>query len=201
MFTAEPNRPLVYVYMFPIIIEYFLYFDLRLIVITSCSIVAINVAKIVYYMAFLGLTDSFSTTNYLIQFASVFLFAFALIVSTRLSNQFNNEKISSIERERQKVYYTNFTDEILSVKEGESLNMTNNLKDYKKKVEYYLNEHRDIMAVYKLRNNKKLSMADLKELEHILWQDLGTKNDYEKEYGDTPISKLVRRIVGLTDRL
>jgi methyl-accepting chemotaxis protein len=102
MFTAEPNRILVYVYTFPIIIGYFLYYDFRLIVISSCSVLIVNIAKLVYYMVFLGLNDSFATTNYLIQFASVFLFSFALIVSTRLSNQFNSEKISSIENERQK---------------------------------------------------------------------------------------------------
>lgn len=102
MFTAEPNRPMVYVYMFPIVIEYFLYFDFRLIVVSSCSIVAVNIAKLVYYIAFLGLTDSFNTTNYLIQFASIFLFAFALIASTKLSNQFSNEKITSIDNERRK---------------------------------------------------------------------------------------------------
>ena len=34
-------------------------------------------------------------------------------------------------------------------------------------------------------------------LEHILWEELGSKSDYEKEYGTTPVSKLVRKIVGL----
>lgn len=35
------------------------------------------------------------------------------------------------------------------------------------------------------------------QLEKILWEDLGSREDYEREYGDTPITKLVRRIVGL----
>ena len=30
-----------------------------------------------------------------------------------------------------------------------------------------------------------------------MWEELGSKADYEKEYGDTPVTKLVRRIVGL----
>ncbi len=102
MFTAEPNRPLVFVYIFPIIIEYFLYFDLRLIVISSCTFVAINIVKLVYYIAFLGLTDPFNATNYLIQMASIGLFAFTLIASTKLSNQFNRDKIDSIDNERKK---------------------------------------------------------------------------------------------------
>ncbi len=53
------------------------------------------------------------------------------------------------------------------------------------------------MSVYKLRNNKKLNEADMQELERILWNELGSKEDYEKEYGDTPIGRLVRKIVGV----
>ncbi|MDQ4678512.1 type I restriction-modification enzyme R subunit C-terminal domain-containing protein, partial [Stenotrophomonas maltophilia group sp. RNC7] len=34
-------------------------------------------------------------------------------------------------------------------------------------------------------------------LEAILWKELGTREDYEKEYGDTSVTKLVRQIVGL----
>lgn len=37
----------------------------------------------------------------------------------------------------------------------------------------------------------------MKTLEHIMWEDLGSKADYEKEYGNTPVTKLVRKIVGL----
>ena len=51
--------------------------------------------------------------------------------------------------------------------------------------------------MYKLKHNKKLTELDLKELERVLWQELGSKTDYEKEYGDTPIGRLVRQIVGV----
>ena len=30
-----------------------------------------------------------------------------------------------------------------------------------------------------------------------MWEELGSKAEYEKEYGDTPVTKLVRKIVGL----
>ena len=51
--------------------------------------------------------------------------------------------------------------------------------------------------MYKLRRNKKLNASDMKELERILWNELGTREDYKKEYGDTPVGHLVRRIVGM----
>lgn len=98
---------------------------------------------------------------------------------------------------RKIIYYTNFTDTIIDSKEGEPIHGGNDLKNYRKKVEFFLKEHSDRISVYKLRNNKKLSEADLKELERILWTELGSKEDYVKEYGDTPIGRLVRRIVGV----
>ena len=106
--------------------------------------------------------------------------------------------IQFIEKEGQKIYYTDFTDQILMVNEGHSLYHSNDLQNYRKKVEFYLNEHRDTIAVYKIHNNKKLSQGDLGELENILWKELGSKADYEKEYGDTPIGKLIRKIVGVS---
>lgn len=107
------------------------------------------------------------------------------------------ELIKFIEKQKQKIYYTNFKDEILEVNENGSMYNSNDLKDYKKKVEHYLSEHKDEMAIFKLRNNKQLNEDDMKILERIMWEELGSKAEYEKEYGDTPVTKLVRKIVGL----
>ncbi|KYD24849.1 DEAD/DEAH box helicase family protein [Geobacillus sp. FSL W8-0032] len=105
--------------------------------------------------------------------------------------------VKFLEKETQKIYYTNFKDQVLEVKENGPMFTVNDLKNYRKKVEHYLHEHRDQMAIYKLRNNKKLTIQDVKTLEHILWNELGTQEDYQREFGATPITKLVRQIVGL----
>lgn len=102
-----------------------------------------------------------------------------------------------LDKLRRKIYYTDFTDTIIDVTEGKPIYDSNDLKDYRKKVEFYLKEHSGNISVHKLRNNKKLSEQDLRALEKILWEELGSKADYEKEYGDTPIGRLVRRIVGV----
>jgi len=107
------------------------------------------------------------------------------------------ELIKFIEKEEQPIYYTNFQDEIIAWAENTATYNINNLKEYKKKVEYYLKAHKDEIAIYKLRHNKLLQKDDLSVLERILWEELGSKSDYEKEYGNTPVSKLVRKIVGL----
>jgi type I restriction enzyme R subunit len=105
--------------------------------------------------------------------------------------------IQFIEREQQKIYYTNFQDEIIEENENGSILSVNNLQSYRMKVEHYLKEHQDQLAVYKLRHNKPITQHDVKLLESILWNELGTKEQYEKDYGDTKITKLVRNIVGL----
>nr|WP_212937609.1 DEAD/DEAH box helicase family protein [Shouchella clausii] len=105
--------------------------------------------------------------------------------------------VKFIEKEKQKMYFTNFKDQVLEVKESGPLFHTNDLQNYKKKVHHYLQEHRDELAIHKLRHNKKLTEQDLHSLETILWNELGTREDYEKDFGDTPITKLVRQIVGL----
>ena len=102
-----------------------------------------------------------------------------------------------IEKGKQPIYYTDFTDSIVAEESGQVIYATNDLKNYKKKVEFYLKEHQDTLAVYKLRQNKRLNAVDMQELEKILWSELGTKEDYKKEYGDTPIGLLIRKIVGL----
>ncbi len=98
---------------------------------------------------------------------------------------------------KRRIYYTDFADTIFEAVEGEPIYTSDDLKNYRKKVEFYLKEHANNLSVYKLKHNLKLSEGDMKELERILWKELGSKHDYEKEYGDTPIGRLVRQIVGV----
>ncbi|HRL33129.1 MAG TPA: type I restriction-modification enzyme R subunit C-terminal domain-containing protein, partial [Anaerostipes hadrus] len=88
-------------------------------------------------------------------------------------------------------------DQVIEYQENTPIEMGNRLENYRKKVEFYLKEHQDNMAVRKLRNNQPLQKSDMQELEKILWQELGSKEDYTKEYGDTPVGILVRKITGM----
>ncbi|KEI91072.1 DEAD/DEAH box helicase family protein [Clostridium botulinum] len=97
----------------------------------------------------------------------------------------------------QPIYYTHFEDMIINEESHGAMYNANDLKNYRKKVEYYLKEHENELAIYKLKNNKQLTKQDLEALESIMWQELGTKADYEKEFGDMPVNKLVRKMVGL----
>ena len=95
------------------------------------------------------------------------------------------------------IYDTNFDDEILSIDWKESELENDDLKNYKAKAEYYVRQHQDNEAIAKLKSNKPLTSVDVKILEDILWNEIGTKQDYEAEYGEKPLGEFVREIVGL----
>ena len=95
------------------------------------------------------------------------------------------------------IFETTLDDEVLSVEWKESELENDDLKDYKAKAEFYIREHQDESAIAKLKGNIPLNSDDIKKLEKILWSDLGTKADYEAEYGEKPLGEFVREIVGL----
>jgi type I restriction enzyme R subunit len=95
-------------------------------------------------------------------------------------------------------YDTNFTDDILTIEWNESQLDNDDLANYKKKVSHYILQHQDIPVIAKLKSNSPLTQNDLKSLEHILWYELGTKEQYDAQYKNTPLGELVRSIVGLS---
>lgn len=40
----------------------------------------------------------------------------------------------------------------------------------------------------KLKTNQTLTSKDVEKLEEIFWQDVGTKQDYEHEFGSKPLA-------------
>ena len=94
-------------------------------------------------------------------------------------------------------YTTNFTDEVLSMDWKESELENDDLKNYKEKVEFYIRQHQDTGAIAKLKGNFPLTKEDVSELEQLLWNQLGSKEDYEKQCGNKPLGAFVRSIVGM----
>lgn len=94
-------------------------------------------------------------------------------------------------------YTTNFNDEILSTEWNESELDSDELKNYKMKAEFYIRQHQDEEVIAKLKSNVPLNSDDIAALEKILWSEVGSKEDYEAEYGQKPLGEFVREIVGL----
>ena len=94
-------------------------------------------------------------------------------------------------------YDTNFDDEILSMEWNDADLENDDLKNYKAKAEFYVRQHQDQAVIAKLKSNVPLTESDVHELERILWSEVGTKEDYEREIGSVPLGEFVRGIVGM----
>ena len=72
-------------------------------------------------------------------------------------------------------------------------------RSYKERVVDYLNAHKDLPVLQKIVKLEKLTQSDFIELERILWEELGTKAEYEKEnhvVGGS-VAVFIRSIVGI----
>lgn len=74
---------------------------------------------------------------------------------------------------------------------------------YREKLLDFLTQHRNHPVLQKIHNLEFLTSNDIDELERILWQELGTKDDYERYLrreqmtADIPVAAFIRKIVGL----
>ena len=94
-------------------------------------------------------------------------------------------------------YSTDLDDKVLAMEWHEAELETDDLKNYRAKAEFYIRKHQDNPAIAKLKSNLPLTNEDVKQLEAILWSQVGTQEDYEAEYGKKPLGEFVREIVGL----
>jgi type I restriction enzyme R subunit len=98
------------------------------------------------------------------------------------------------------IYYTEFIDEFdVNTTEHQLVYGFNDLDVYKRKVEQYLKENSQHLTINKLRNNIQITKFELEALEQMLFEqgEIGTKEEFIKVYGEQPIGKFVRSIVGL----
>ena len=96
-----------------------------------------------------------------------------------------------------KQIFTRLADPILARQEGNPLEAAYDFEDYRAKVSRYVNEHGDTLAIYKLTHNVPLSSGDYQELSRVLTSELGSHEDYQREFGDTPFGLLIRKIAKL----
>lgn len=89
------------------------------------------------------------------------------------------------------------------VTDGGEAGKFNTTMTYREKLLDFLTQQRDHPVLQKIHNLEHLSGADINELERILWQELGTKEDYERYLkreqmtADIPVAAFIRKVVGL----
>ena len=107
--------------------------------------------------------------------------------------------IQFLDSDSTNIVTTHFEDEI---GEGTIKDLSFHLNDldaYKRKVERYLKENNNHTTIYKIRNNLQITETDIKELERMLFDQgsLGTKEQFVEAYGEQPLGRFIRSIVGL----
>jgi type I restriction enzyme R subunit len=97
--------------------------------------------------------------------------------------------------------FTNFEDQI---QEGEIdfelIKKDPKLEEYRKKVQRFINEHRNHITIRRLQNNEPVSLTDIKALEEILFAENGPipRETYDLIFSEKPLGVLVRSVVGLS---
>ena len=71
------------------------------------------------------------------------------------------------------------------------------IRTYKEKVIDYLAENTNNPTIIKIRNLEPINADDLKELERVLWEELGTKDEYDKMTDIDNLAAFIRSIVGI----
>lgn len=71
------------------------------------------------------------------------------------------------------------------------------IRTYKEKVIDYLLEHEDNETIRKIKNIEPIDSSDLKELERILWNELGSETEYRKTTDINNLAAFIRSIVGV----
>jgi len=109
------------------------------------------------------------------------------------------ELVKYLEKNNQEIVYTDIKDSELTVGERENPDYSTGHVLYRKRVESFIRENKHQLTISKLSSNQPITKHELKVLEDILFNDdkLGTKADFEKEYGDQPLGKFIRSIIGL----
>ena len=62
---------------------------------------------------------------------------------------------------------TNLSDPVMDRQEGQALDSAYDFENYRAKVNRYVNEHENTLAIHKLTHNIPLSAGDYQELERI----------------------------------
>lgn len=102
-----------------------------------------------------------------------------------------------IERQFRRPKDSNFIDEILSLEIHDSELEEDGLAGYRERAEFYIRKHSDEDVIKKLRTNEPLDDDDVSRLQTILWSEIGTREDYEAEFGSKPLGLFVREITGM----
>ena len=110
--------------------------------------------------------------------------------------------VKFIDRKEQTIVYTDFKDELGDVELVDVPIQQTGFSpyQYRKKVETYIRENQNHIAIYKLKRNVALTDGDLEQLEKMLFsaEEVESRDRFEQVFGkDLSLKLFIRQIVGL----
>lgn len=110
--------------------------------------------------------------------------------------------VKFIDRQAQPIVYTDFKDELGEVQEVNVPAQPTGFSpyQYRKKVEAYILEHKDHIAIAKLKRNAPVTETDLESIEEMLFgaAEIESREQFEQVFGkDLSLKLFIRKLVGL----
>lgn len=106
--------------------------------------------------------------------------------------------VQFVEEKRREIITTDFEDNLVS-EPGVAYVPKQSNELYKRQVERFIRENKNHITISKLNTNRAITDQELQELQRILFDggDRGTYDKYREVYGDQPLGRFIRGIVGL----
>lgn len=93
---------------------------------------------------------------------------------------------------------SDFEDTLMDINEEYVyISSVNDFTNYKKKLKKYFNNNLDNITIWKIKHNERINETEKKDLERILFEELGTDKEFKGAYGNKSVVEVVRNIVGL----
>lgn len=105
-----------------------------------------------------------------------------------------------IVKDEVRIYETDYRDTLQDMEIRQPSLPSLELDTYKERMRKYIKAHENEGCILKLKENQPFTSRDYQELQKALWEEAGTKADYEAEYADRPLGEFVRSITGLDQK-
>lgn len=96
------------------------------------------------------------------------------------------------------IFSTDFKDALID--QGTTGVNIRDFRSYKEKVFSYMFENIENPVINRIYNLEPIKESDLEELEKVMWEELGSKDDYDKISKNASIPVFVRSIVGINQQ-
>jgi len=109
------------------------------------------------------------------------------------------ELVQYLNVKSRKPIYTNIEDSEINIREGDGMHTHESDGIYRRRVESFIRENKHNITISKLSNNQPITEDEIKVLEDILFdgEERGTHDKFVEEYGEEPLGKFIRSILGL----